>query len=301
MRSLGPAFDWRSAFYALVAGGILLAIGAAISPVAAQQMAVGTPLNVVGDSYFEHIGVGWSTNIKGVHVAFGGAATPPFRQYDPSAGIRTTFPFGGGDVRGVFGLTAAEGYRQNFVTQAPSVTMTDGQRAFFADASLTPFVVGYAPIVGGYPLYGVFPSVPGMTYPIPYTPPMPLTADPRVQAIQREFASGAADTQGGTGGLPARAATVAGSKSASSLGSAASSATRPAPSVAEARRLYEKEQALKLAEATDLFNRGLAAEADGKTGVAKIFYEMTVRRASGQLKDRATARLAALRGGPMEF
>lgn len=57
-----------------------------------------------------------------------------------------------------------------------------------------------------------------------------------------------------------------------------------AGSVADVRRqqiaAFDKQQQ----EAADYLRRGQAAEAEGKTNVAKIFYQMAARRASGELK-----------------
>ena len=73
-----------------------------------------------------------------------------------------------------------------------------------------------------------------------------------------------------------------------------SSAGRPAPSVAEARRLHSAEQAGANDEAEDFFDRGRRAEAKGKPGVAKVYYRMAVQRAGGPLRDRILLRLDAL-------
>jgi hypothetical protein len=49
-------------------------------------------------------------------------------------------------------------------------------------------------------------------------------------------------------------------------------------------------------ETAGYFAAAQKAEADGKLAVAKVYYQMVARRDSGQLKHRAEARLAALRG-----
>ena len=50
------------------------------------------------------------------------------------------------------------------------------------------------------------------------------------------------------------------------------------------------------AEADDYFARGQQAEADGKMAVAKIYYQMAARRATGDLKQQVLARLDAVSG-----
>jgi hypothetical protein len=74
-----------------------------------------------------------------------------------------------------------------------------------------------------------------------------------------------------------------------------SSAAQAVPSVAEARRLHEQEQLDKTDDAQSWYDRGLAAEQAGKSSVAKVYYQMVVRRASGEVRALAQARLEALR------
>ncbi len=63
---------------------------------------------------------------------------------------------------------------------------------------------------------------------------------------------------------------------------------RPAPDPKLAAA--QKEQS-KRAEAVTFFERGVKAEAAGKANVARIYYQMASRRATGDLKQRAIARL----------
>lgn len=76
----------------------------------------------------------------------------------------------------------------------------------------------------------------------------------------------------------------------------ADSAGRPAINVAEARARRLRQQDVRAGEAVSFFQRGRKAEAAGKAGVAKIYYQMAARRASGQLKEQVAARLEALGG-----
>lgn len=66
----------------------------------------------------------------------------------------------------------------------------------------------------------------------------------------------------------------------------------PTMSVAQAQR--QRQQQTRAREAADFFQRGRKAETAGKTGVAKIYYQMGARRASGQLKAQITQRLEAI-------
>jgi hypothetical protein len=66
------------------------------------------------------------------------------------------------------------------------------------------------------------------------------------------------------------------------------------PSVDEIRRRNELAAKDRDAEAEAFFAKGVAAEEAGKPNVAKIYYQMVARRASGDLKAQADQRLAAL-------
>jgi hypothetical protein len=71
----------------------------------------------------------------------------------------------------------------------------------------------------------------------------------------------------------------------------------PAPSVEDIRRQRAEQQEVRANEAVTFFERGRKAEQEGKVNVARIYYQMVARRASGDLKDQALARLDALRSG----
>ncbi len=65
-------------------------------------------------------------------------------------------------------------------------------------------------------------------------------------------------------------------------------------SVADARARRIRQQQTRRQEAVQLFARGREVEASGKLGVAKIYYQMAARRATGPLAEQVTARLKAL-------
>jgi len=75
-----------------------------------------------------------------------------------------------------------------------------------------------------------------------------------------------------------------------------SSGAQSAPSVEDARQQRLAAQQTRANEALVFFERGQKAEEAGKANVAKIYYQMVARRADGELKDRALARLEAIRG-----
>jgi hypothetical protein len=82
----------------------------------------------------------------------------------------------------------------------------------------------------------------------------------------------------------------------------------PAPPDAAAPTSLAQEQARRAAqqetrstEAEQFFDRARQAEAEGKPHVARIYYQMAARRASGELKQQALAKVEALGGGPAKI
>lgn len=67
------------------------------------------------------------------------------------------------------------------------------------------------------------------------------------------------------------------------------------PSVTEIRRRGQSQQVSREEEALDFFRRGERAEAEGKATVARIYYQMVIRRASDDLRSQAMAKLAEIR------
>lgn len=67
-------------------------------------------------------------------------------------------------------------------------------------------------------------------------------------------------------------------------------------SVEEVRRQNELAKAQRTSEAEQFFAKGQCAEAEGKAGVAKVWYEMAARRADGDLATEVAERLAVLAG-----
>lgn len=77
---------------------------------------------------------------------------------------------------------------------------------------------------------------------------------------------------------------------------AAEEAAPPPPSVEQIRRQNELAKAQRASEAEGFFAKGQRAEAEGKAGVAKIWYQMAARRAQGELQQEVARRLAILDG-----
>lgn len=66
------------------------------------------------------------------------------------------------------------------------------------------------------------------------------------------------------------------------------------PSVDDIRHQKDLARAERASEAAEFFAKGRKAEAEGKQGVATIYYKMALRRAEGDLRRMIAARLVAL-------
>ena len=298
--------------------------------VVAQQVTVATPYHSVGDSFFENIGTSWGLRGPNWGLSVFGSpvqAAPQFGGFDPSAGANFGFGFGGGGVGGNFNANMTQGSRRSFTSVTPSVTLQNGFPGSISDTSQSPFVISYIPVVGGFPTFGTLRSIaPRPTYGGQGS----AGANPAVtQALrqarmenQRPAGGGEIQTAPaaqvpllGPPDRPAHraeaddnalvlaregAATEAPQDEAARKLSAArsSSAARPAMSVAEARRLHEREQTGQTDEVLGYLQRARGAEAAGKLKVAKIYYQMAHHRASGDLRGQIQARLSALGSGP---
>jgi hypothetical protein len=263
-------------------------------PLYSQQITVGTPFNSLNEGYYERYGVAWGLNWRGGFARFGmpSGAIPPFGHFDPSGGLQTGWRFGNRNFNGNIFLSAGQGSYRSFTSQTPLVTVMNGYPGAFYDLSISPFVVGYTPVVGGYPLSG--PTLPGV---VPQDNTGTSNPLDRVQVMRRLLAAQnegkSAETEApdpGEAMLPRHPAPIAqADRPPPSI--PLSSAERPVPSLAEAKRLHEMEKQAAEDEILSLMKRAAEAEEDGKPQVAKIYYRMVVKRAQGELKQTVQRRL----------
>lgn len=280
---------------------------------AAQQATIATPMHSLNDSYYERFGVNWGFRWRNGFAQFGApnTAIPPFGNYNPDSGLRTGIGFAGRGGSGYLDFHATLGSQRSYVGQTPMLTLTNGVPGFVQDVSVSPFVMGWVPVVGGGG-YAVSPIVapgaamlapglpaPGVAYARP--PMMRPNASPylreRLQWAQANVPPEATASSGVNDDLNLAAdppKVVPAAHEQASASSALSSAEQAAPSVAEARRMFAAEQSAKNGEAQSLFDQGRSAEAAGNVGAAKVYYQMANRRASGELHQQIRQRLAAL-------
>jgi len=280
---------------ALLVAASALWLSVAAAP--AQQATVSSPFHTLNSSFFERNGVSWGLNTRGFNFQFGpgNVPNPQFGGFDPNVGATLGFNARAGSTSAFFNFAAAQGSRQSMVSQTPSMTLMNGQGGYMADTSVTPFVISQIPVVGGFPALGSFgPTIPPMYRTPIYNPPPALQSD-RIEAARKAFVERRA-AQEQKPEPPARPSPPADRAAAKVSEAQASSAGRPVPGVAEAKRMHELEQAAQNREVQALFEKGRAAEEDGKLQTAKMYYQMVARRATGTLKEQALARLADLRG-----
>lgn len=299
---------------------------------AAQQATVATPFRQLNDGFYENMGTAWSLQGKGWNFNFGSPnnAAPQFGGFQPGTGANFGAAMMRGGVTGQLYGNWSHGYRQSLVSQTPSVTLQNGVPGSVADVSVSPFVMGFIPVVGNYPMLGGYPLIGALT-PTP-TPvygntfsqgaAIPSGTAAVQEALRRAKADSAGDADKQVAEAVAEGAGLRGQQRPASkarvreddlsLGGGAagslnqpagpvgqlqaSSAGRAAPSVAEAKRLRAAEEASQDGEALKYMELARSAEEAGKPSVAKLYYQMAARRASGELKTQILARLNDLTG-----
>ncbi|HUT94624.1 MAG TPA: hypothetical protein VMY37_34530 [Thermoguttaceae bacterium] len=296
--------------------------------VPAQQVTVSTPYHSISEGFFENMGTSWGLGGRNWFFSFGGSPTqaaPQFGGFDPSAGANFGFSRRSGGINGWFNGNWSQGCRRSFVSQTPSITLTNGYPGYMADASVTPFVVSYVPVVGGFPRVGPPGPVPPAMVPSPGSSGVGRDAvlnalqSVRADAAERNRMQNASDAEAEAARMnrPAQPNVLGGAVGSSNralLGKPAvppsdaptrelvaargSSAGRPAPSVAEARRLHAAEQAAENEAALKYVELARNAEAAGKPNVAKVYYQNAARGATGELREQILGRIQTLDSPP---
>lgn len=239
--------------------------------VSAQQVATQMPLQHNGSSFFEQTHISWGINNPHYFVSFnGGGATPPFGGFSPGVGLNGGFATGHGRLS--FGI--AQGSSASSSTFAPMLTTTSGHPGSLFIGSVRPFVVGVSPIVGTG--FGNAGAVGPLAQRIangelmldngkirssipdePWVPPAPQPPN-----VVRELA------------VPRMAVPDATSQAANSppIGQHQADAT-----------------------AYDYLERAEMAERDGRTGLARIYYQLAVAKGDDSIRRIASMRLNAMK------
>jgi hypothetical protein len=291
------------------------------STAAAQYSLIQNNFNTASSSFFERQGVNFGFNIRGGGNVVGigpdgqptpngdiqfrqngfGATQPAFGGAQPGAGLQSGFAINGNGGSAFFGFDFSQGSNTTNVSQSPSVVVPNGGIGFMSDTTQRPFVISLIPVVGngGYPL----PVMSPFNLPYGAQGQLPRGGPSR---LQHALSSGALDlsrrptrrereTKEALNELN-RARQRASNPVQNKIAAAArSSAGQPAASVAEIRRQQAAVAATQQNEALSYLSRGQQAERDGKSGVAKIYYKMGLRRASGDVKARLQSKIDTLK------
>lgn len=143
---------------------VVLAAGVVLETCAfGQQVAVQTPFVSVREGYFETIGTSWAIRGPNWFAQFGGApVTAGFGPQGALGGGQVGIGWSKGNVSGHLWMYAHQGCVRSMTTTAPAVVLTPGWPGWVADVSVTPFVMGYIPVVGWAPV---------VAYPQGWSPP----------------------------------------------------------------------------------------------------------------------------------
>lgn len=300
----------------------------------AQLVTVGAPTHTISNSFFEGIGTSWGIRGNGFFFQFGGPQIPlpPAGRPDMAAGLTGGLAWIGPSATAHLNFQAMQGARSSMISQTPSVTLPNGGTAYISDASMSPFVISVIPVVGGFAPMGFMGPEP--IAPLPMNPwasvasaadaerlatwqriaaehaarerrgelPDPPSAEVNARAaigtalperLRAGGSSAAAQTSPSNRGAQAAESGVGPSLPGSGDGSI-SSAELAVPSVAEAARMRDVERQARAQEWSATFRRAEQAQAEGKLGAARVYYQMVVARAEGSLKQLAEQRLAEL-------
>ena len=169
-------------WHTTLAAGVLATLVAGAVPSQAQQVTVGNRFHTLSDSFFENNTIGFSGNYRGITFSVGdpGLSKPQFGSPDLTAGLSANFAIVGKYGQINFYTNFSQGYKQAMTTQAPSVTIMNGQTGYMSDTSQTPFVVSVVPVVGAFPV---------APQPFQQVSADPSAIDPRIQAMMQAHAN----------------------------------------------------------------------------------------------------------------
>jgi hypothetical protein len=262
---------------------------------------IGTPLFSGANTGFEQIGVGFGFSIP-TFMPNGGSGIVGLTQqngFAPSITFQNVgqpnIPFGlgpttpgaslGYSVKGLlganvsFGITASEGSNRGMMSGSPSVTVMDGGTGFVSDTSQSPFVTGVVPVVGDGGSSVLAERLQRLANGEGATTQAELPRDSTAAigpaAVKPTAADGAA------------VGTEANAFSRRLAAAQDSSAGQPVASLAEIRAQQAAEDQAANEEYRQKIQLAEAALADGKPGVARIYYQQVVRHGSGTLKQQA--------------
>ena len=255
---------------------------------AAQQITAATPYRGASDSFFERTGAHWGLQGKGWSFSFGGVPTSPIAGSPaPGGGIQGGFRFGQPGLGGSFGFIAEQGAQRSLVGHSPGLTTLNGMPGVGLGRVVQSVRDGR--VSGGRRFSGVHCSWPrpaiapgrctrrrirlSRVSELPAQDPGRI-APPRRRDGRRSGAGGRSRGGGVRSEGPDRANGAERGRGAAIVGRGTGRRRPGRPK---------------------WFDRGVEAERSGNLGAARVCYQMASRRLTGDLKDRALARLASLK------
>jgi hypothetical protein len=196
-------------------------------------------------------------------------------------GTGTGFSLRGNSGGTFFNLFGQQSSTRSVGSVAGSITIGNGQGGYFADGALVPFVTDVIPVVGDQP------HVDKVVGPLPYGARMTVLQE-RLARLQAEGESPGSRRRANDRSPSSERPDDQGVRRGSS------SASQPATSLAEIRRARSAQNNEQQRQARRYFEQGEAAEREGNVAVARYYYQLANRRAEGELRTRAAAKLAAL-------
>lgn len=114
----------------------------------AQNIVSTAPLQNSSDNYHAAFGTGFNFDNGSVQFSWRPNVVPQFGGFDPNNEARLDINAGPLSLS----LFGSQGSNRSSVTQTPMITIPNGGTGYFIDAQLSPFVVGFEPIVGAQPV-----------------------------------------------------------------------------------------------------------------------------------------------------
>ena len=251
----------------------------------AQQTTVQSPLTRTSHGFSENIGVQWGFRFPGGSFQFGG---PPPVAAQGAAQFGGNF--GSGNSGGYFRAYAGQSSNTNLSSGSSGVTVGNGQTGSIFEGRQVPFVLGLVPVVGDFA--GGTDYSPG----VPYAPSSAFqdrVARLRAEGVDLTAPRGNSHDEEAAvvenkGDLLAPAGDAA---PAGAIAPPAGSVEAIAQAKAAADSALQSQAAQEIAV---LIAKAEQATAESKPGLAKVYLQMALRRATGEQKTEVAKRLRAV-------
>ena len=241
------------------------------------------PFQTNRESYAENFNSSWSLRGPGFNMSFNNAnaGQPPFGNYNPNVGLTSGWQTRSGPYTGNFNFNLGQSIQRSSISQTPVITSMPGVPSSITIGTQRPFVTSVVPTVNQ-----------GFRGPVVQSP---------IQMIQERLRNGELPA----GGLSLRTPQH---PRMPDVDIDAQRVHRPTaeerlshhridplpPTRAERNAILNGERSARNNAADAYLKKGLTAEAQGKPGVAKVYYRLGLKQAEGELKKQLQSRLNQL-------